>query len=167
MSAGVGVRPQEKVVLLLSSPHHEVQVAALEETVEPQASVPRIHALEGSGLFLLLEVELSHVLRHVLAGDPALEAVLVLHLLVVGEGVGVARTEVDDAGGLVAVVAQQLRDQRRSVLDEDGRWDLEILGLPAGGEVGDEGVELAAFGRIAGTEGLGGLLVAVEVLHFL
>lgn len=167
MSAGVGVRPQEEVVLILRRTHHQVQVAALEETVEAQANVARIHALEGPGLLLLLKVELAHVLRHVLASHPALQTVLVLHLLVVGERVGIARTQVDDAGGLEAVVAQQLGDQRGSVLDEDGGWYFEILGLPASGEVGDQRVELGAFGRIASTQGLGGLFAAVEVLHFL
>lgn len=167
MSAGIGVRPQEKVVLFFRRLHHEVEVAAFEEAVEAEAAVARVHALEGPLLLLLLEVELAQVLRHVLAAHPAPQTVLVLQLLVVGQRGGVPRAQVDDSRGLVSVVAQQLRDQRRAVLDEDGRGDLEVLGLPAGGEVGDQRVELAGLGRVLGTQRLGGLFAAVEVLHFL
>ena len=107
------------------------------------------------------------MLWHVLAAHPAPQTVLVLLPLVEGQRVCVARTQVDDAGGFLPVISQKLRDQRRTVLDEYRRGYLEVLGLPASGEVGDERVELAALGGLSGAERLGGLFAAIKVLHFL
>ena len=117
-----------------------------------RANKSRVHALKRSIPFerLILKAELFlDVLRDVFRSYSKFEDILMRNVLMKLQRIRIPGTNVNKLAYTILIVVNQLVDQRRLVLYDDGGWNFDILRLPPCQQVWNEGVYLLGLRIVA------------------